>query len=91
VPGDFILAKQYDFSIVVCNARYIVWPHSLEVVWWREKIISLLCPYFYQNVVRSRVREIYADEPAPSVFLVILKFTLHLSLQLKFWSISGQM
>jgi hypothetical protein len=68
VPGDFIVAKRHDSSNVVCNVRRVVLPHSLEVVWWREtNKAPSVCPNLYQNVVRSRVREIYADESATSV------------------------
>jgi hypothetical protein len=68
VPGDFVVAKKHSSSNGVCRVRCIVLPKSFEVEWWKEKMNSPpICPTAYQNIIRSRLRELSPAESATSV------------------------
>jgi hypothetical protein len=69
LAGDFIIANTDDSSKVVCQVRCVIFPWSLEVVWWRESNDAPpLCPHLHKNLLRSNVRELYT-EAASSVIL----------------------
>jgi hypothetical protein len=58
-----LFSLQPEMSCLLAKYRCIVLPESLEGEWWKEKMNSLpICPNAYQNIVRSRLRELSPAE-----------------------------